>query len=423
MATKDSTKRGSTLEPNMRCPRQRQINILLLGPTGVGKTTFINALANYMINDTLTEAVEEEIQVVIPAAFTFTNPDTFDEIVIRLGEENKFELFGEKGESNTQQCRSFIFPMGQRILRLIDTPGIGDTRGFEQDTKNFQEILNYIAQYEYLSGICILLKPTEERLNVLFRFCINELLRHLHIDAKDNLIFLFTNSRPTFFTPGNTKRLVEVILKQHRQDYNVVVPFARTNTFLFDNEAFRYLAIRKENIELDDDQINSYMKSWNHSVKEYTRLMEYLVTRPLHAVKNTLSLNEAEQLIRKFPRPIAETAKLIEENIQLANDFRNRIEENPELAFEGIPQNNVEIIELVHPRTVCVGERCCRVIEDGNEMKIEYLSICHDECYLKGVEQETLYDSKLEECSAMNPEDGTFLRLSFFFFFFFFGII
>lgn len=416
MATSYSTERGSKLEPNMRCPRDRQINILLLGPTGVGKTTFINALANYMMSDTLDEAVEDEMQVVIPASFSFSDPETFDEIPIRLGQESKYELFGEKGESNTQQCRSFVFPIGQRILRLIDTPGIGDTRGLEQDTKNFQEILNYIAQYEHLNGICILLKPTEERLTVLFRFCINELLRHLHVDAKENLIFLFTNSRPTFFTPGNTRRLVEVILKKHRDDYNVFIPFSRTNTFLFDNESFRYLAIRKQNIQLNEDQTESYMKSWDHSVKEYTRLMEYLVTRPLHAVRDTLSLNEAEQLIRKLPRPIAETAKLIEENIQLANDFKKKVEENPELAFEGIPQNDVQIIELAHPRTVCVGERCCRVIEDGSEMKIEYLSICHDECYLKGVEQETLYDQKLEECTAMNPEDGRCSKRRSFFF-------
>jgi hypothetical protein len=39
---------------------------------------------------------------------------------------------------------------------------------------------------------------------------------------------------------------------------------------------------------------------------------------------------------------------------------------------------------------------------------MEYLHICHDECYLKGVVQETLYDKKLEDCTAMNYRDGKF---------------
>ena len=80
--------------------------------------------------------------------------------------------------------------------------------------------------------------------------------------------------------------------------------------------------------------------------------------------------------------------------------------ENPELALEGIPQLNVSVKVLEHPRTVCSGEKCCHVLEDGPNMKIEYTSICHDRCYLKGVIQETLYDENLQDCEAMNPRDG-----------------
>jgi GTPase SAR1 family protein len=416
MARSSVRREESELKPNPNCPREREINILLLGPTGVGKTTFINAFANYIVNDTLEQAVEDKMQVIIPSSFSFTMPDTFDEKTITLGRETEHEKFSDKGESNTQQCRSFVFPIGDRNLRIIDTPGIGDTRGIEQDTKNFHEILTYIAQYEHLNAVCILLKPNEERLNVLFRFCVNELLRHLHVGAKENLIFVFTNARATFFMPGNTKKLLEGLLNKHREEHGVIVPFSRENAFLFDNEPFRYLAIRKNDIQLDDDQTQSYIKSWDHSVKEYGRLMEHVVTRELHAISNTLSLNEAEQLVRKLPRPIAETAKLIEENIQLAKEHKKKVLDNPEIASQGIPQNNATVLQLKHPRTVCAGENCCRVIEEGNEMKVEYLSICHDECYLKGVVQETLYDPKLEECTAMNPEDGKTLKVYFFFY-------
>ena len=70
--------------------------------------------------------------------------------------------------------------------------------------RNFHEILTSISQYEHLNGICILLQPNEERLTILFRFYINELLRHLNISASENMIFVFTNTRTTFYKAGST---------------------------------------------------------------------------------------------------------------------------------------------------------------------------------------------------------------------------
>ena len=396
----------SVRKTHSRNSREREINILLLGQTGVGKSTFINAFANYIVYDTIQEVENIKMQVIIPASFTFANPVTFDEKTITLGEEDEHEKFCDQGQSSTQQCRSFVFPIGDRNLRFIDTPGIGDTRGIEQDTTNFQEILNYIAQYEHLNAVCILLKPNEERLNVLFRFCINELLRHLHVSARENLIFIFTNSRSTFFMPGSSIRILRELITQYKKACNVDVPLSRDNAFLFDNEGFRYLALRKHDISLDEDQTESYIKSWDHSVKEYSRLMQYIVTRPLHAVCNTLSLNEAEQLIRKLSRPIAETTKLIEENIQLVEEHKKRMLENPHIALQGIPQNKVTITLLKHPRTVCASEKCCAITEVDAEKKIEYLRICHDECYLKGIVQDTMNDPKLRECEVMDKEKG-----------------
>jgi predicted GTPase len=411
MATNRSAKKGSPFKANPHCPLHREINVLLLGQTGVGKTTFINAFANYIVNDTLEQAVNDEMQVVIPSSFSFTDPETFNERMIVIGDENEYEQFKKFGESNTQQCRSFVFPIGDRNLRLIDTPGIGDTRGLEQDTKNFHEILTYIAQYEHLNAVFIMFKPNEERLTVFFRFSVNELLRHLHVGAKDNIVFVFTNARSTFFMPGSSKKILEELLEKHRRENNVEVPFSRENTFLFDSEPFRYLALRKNGIRLDNEQTQSYTKSWDHSVREYSRLMEHVNKCELHAISNTLSLNEAEQLVRKLPRPIAEISRLIEENIQLAKDHKKRVLENPQIASQRIPQKDIEVVRLSYPRTVCTGEKCCRVTGEGISRKVEYVSVCHERCYLNGVQQETLEDPKIRECEVMDPRKGKFFKL------------
>ncbi|CAM4819382.1 unnamed protein product [Rotaria magnacalcarata] len=324
------------------------INILLLGQSGVGKSTFINALANYLCNDALEEACKDKIQAVIPPAFSFTNVNTFERKTIEVGDEN------EDVRSCKQQCRSFVFLVGDKNLRIINSPGIGDTRGLEQDVEDFHKILTYMSQYEHLNGICILLKPNEERLTILFKFCVEALLRYLHKN-------------------------------QHKKDHDVDVPFSRENTFLLDNEPLRYLALRKNGVRLNNDQTLSYQKRWDHTFKEYSNLINHIVTRPLHAVSNTLSLYEAKQLVRKLTRPIAEIAKLIQENIQLAKQHKENVLKTPQLANKGLPQNEAKIISLEHPRTVCVNEKCC-------------------------VLQETISDTRMQEYEAMNYETGKCLK-------------
>jgi DNA replication protein DnaC len=95
MAGRYSIRSGSDLKPNPICPIEQQINILLLGPTGVCKTTFINAFANDIVHNTLEQADEDEIQIIIPSSFAFTMPDTFTEKRITLGNENDHEKFVE----------------------------------------------------------------------------------------------------------------------------------------------------------------------------------------------------------------------------------------------------------------------------------------------------------------------------------------
>ena len=394
------------IETNRNCPPSKEINILLLGQTGVGKSTFINGLINYLCNDTFQEALNDEIQFVIPSSFSLIDNASFEDKTITIGKNDEYETFAQTGHSCTQQCRSFVFPIGQRNLRIIDTPGIGDTRGLDQDTKNFHDILTYISQYEHLNAICILSKPNEERLSILFRFCINELLRHIQLSASENIIFVFTNARSTFYSPGGTAQILRNLLQQHANDDQVLVPFSRENTFLLDNEAFRCLAVRKNGFQLSHEEILSYQKSWDHTVKEYARMVAYIVTRPLHCVRDTLSLNEAEQIIRKLTRPIAETTRLIEQNLQLAKQHKENAVNQPETPSQGIPQNDVKIVKLKHPKTVCNSETCKRVITVNNEQKIDYTSKCHDECYLIGVVQEAIGDERIRECEKMDSKTG-----------------
>ncbi|XP_055347684.1 uncharacterized protein LOC129594856 [Paramacrobiotus metropolitanus] len=178
----------------------KDINILVLGEKGVGKSTWINGFANYATYTTLDDALREPLYL-IPGHSITLDENYGRQVVIMGNSDNEGET---PGQSCTQMPKTYVFRKGNNIIRLIDTPGIGDTRGTEQDKKNFQFIMDHLSHYDSLHGICILLKPNNARLTVMFQFCIKELLSHLHRDACENIVFVFTNARSTFYRPGDT---------------------------------------------------------------------------------------------------------------------------------------------------------------------------------------------------------------------------
>jgi hypothetical protein len=386
---------------------------LLLGETGVGKTTFINAFANYLVYDDLDAALQGEMQVLIPSKFSVADASTHEPTTITVGTPDNNELCEENGKSQTLGCKSYLFSIGNRYLRLIDTPGIGDCRGVERDNKNFDHTLTFISRYEHLNAICILLKPNDHRLNIFFKYGIKELLKHLHVNSKDNIMFIFTNSRASFYVPGATSNQLKILLDELAVTADIRVPFCRENTFIFDNESFRFLAVCKAGHDFLNDHKQAFIESWNRSVIELKRMLARVVTCGLHVVRDMQSLNEAQQMIRRLTRPIGEIVTLLEENIQLAEQHKSKVLANEtDITPNRIPEKVAEVVSLPYPRTICTSKTCSKVTKVNGEMKVDYNVQCHEHCYLQGVEQEVINNPILKHCRAMNRTTGRISSLS-----------
>ncbi|KAF9542525.1 hypothetical protein EC957_001894 [Mortierella hygrophila] len=360
-------------------PGDDEINILLLGETGVGKSTFINAFANYLQYDSLDIAERMEMMTLIQSKFEIEGKPVI------AGETDNNERLKD-GQSSTQYCRSYVFPLNDDIkIRLIDTPGIGDTRGVKQDRINFEEILSYISGFEKINAVCVLLLPDTPRLTTSFRFCIDELLLHLHKSAADNIIFTFTKTRSSFYQPGDTMTPLRTYMNELKEANGITIQLQPNTLFYFDNEAFRLYAALKQGFVFDPKIKEAYGASWTQSVKEAQRLVRRVMDLTPHKTAETLTLDTTRRLIILLEEPLAR----INENITIeVEDLKKMKAEahRDDISAKDLRKKmitscmDLDPIYLDRPRTVCTSPSCTTV--EGNI--VLYNQHCHDNCRVSG---------------------------------------
>uniref|UniRef100_A0AC35GCA2 G domain-containing protein n=1 Tax=Panagrolaimus sp. PS1159 TaxID=55785 RepID=A0AC35GCA2_9BILA len=385
---------------------RKEVYILVLGETGVGKSTWINGIANYMSFDVITEALEAPEPVcVIPSKFTMCD-DNYQQREIIIGNSNN-EVFG-KGQSATQDARTYMFQTPKYDVYIIDTPGIGDVRGIEQDKENTRKILNAIAPYKNLHAICLLFKSNEARMTLSFRYCISELLLQLHRDAAKNIVFFFTNSRGTFYKPGDTIVPLREFLGQLQKKHGIEVSLNRNNIFCLDNEAFKFVCAYHDGVDFSEEDMLNFASSWKRSAEETHRFLDYAAGCKPHSVDKTLSVNQARGIILQLAKPLADINDLIETNIKVYNDRKNEIENTAATIDELknkllIPQVGIKTEPLPYPMTVCTGEKCIETqsIPNSEQRQTIYKQICHDHCQLDNVDPERFPEPHLQQCWAM----------------------
>ncbi|KAG0358975.1 hypothetical protein BGZ54_010197 [Gamsiella multidivaricata] len=377
-------------------PGDDEINILLLGETGVGKSTFINAFANYLRYDSLEVAERMEMTTLIQSSFEIEGTK------VTAGKPDQNEKLKD-GQSSTQYCRSYVFPLNDDIkIRLIDTPGIGDTRGVKQDRINFEEIMDYISGFDKINGVCILLLPDTPRLTTSFRFCIDELLLHLHKTAADNILFTFTKTRSSFYGPGDTMTPLKTYMRELEKASGITIPLEPNTMFFFDNESFRLYAALKQGIIFDQNTKDAFGASWTKSVEEARRLVKRIIDLTPHKTAETVTLDMARRSILLLTPPMAK----INENITIElKDIKNlRIEaQNNKISAKDLKARlvcfymDLDPINLARPRTVCTSDSCTTV----HDKIVRYNKNCHEDCQLENVAINVINHAGLRKCWAM----------------------
>ncbi|KAK5580660.1 hypothetical protein RB653_000683 [Dictyostelium firmibasis] len=297
--------------------------LLLIGITGVGKSTFINMVINYIKYSCLQDAVDNATidQIYTIASFVEIE-DSDKKHRIQLGDVGDYKV----GSAVTQYSRQYRIKLPDgKTLCLIDAPGVGDPKGTLQDNKHFENILHELSSLKKLNAICILMRPDETRATVLFSYCLNQLLLHLHSSAKDNIFFCFTHTRGTMYKPGPTKSILEEHLEKMKDQSNIEIN-VKDRIFCFDNESFNYLAAKLNGVTnfTDEDEFD-YSRSWTRSSKELARLLNEISKVKPHDVANTVCINNARAMIGNLAQPMSSCISNINKNINLMKEQAEKL--------------------------------------------------------------------------------------------------
>ncbi|KAN0050729.1 hypothetical protein ACTA71_003877 [Dictyostelium dimigraforme] len=364
---------------------QKQLNILVLGGTGVGKSTFLNSIINYLRFNTLADALaceNREILYTIPVNVNiWVNDDkciNFD--VGRISDQKKV------GVSDTKFCSTYPIHLPDGlIINFTDTPGVGDTNGASQDNKNFENILDELAEIKVLHGIVVLLDPKESRLTTSFKYCINELFTRLHASARNNLFFVFTKTRGEMFKPGSGLRILKEHLSKLKESSKSTEISTDNRYFCVDNEAFSYLMAKKfRNETFEEGDEECYSSSWIKSTQAMVKLVQAISKVEPHRVSESICINSARHMITKTIYPLRQCIDSIERkekeikqlNEELENNQKN-VEKLQDLLF--IKTQTYEDLPLPNPFIFCNHDHCKSRYSKYNDVTLMgHLCDCKD---------------------------------------------
>lgn len=156
---------------------EKASNIVILGPSGGGKTSFLNFLLN------------------------------FDQIVDNDHDLNKFQA-GNRVEfeanldqnmaSKTQEAHQYSgngdgVKLGRFKYHLIDTPGFGDTQGLVFDEKHAKTIVKTIGDTEDVKAIIIVVNGSKSRMDSTLANVLYHITTVLPKAILDNIFLVMTN--------------------------------------------------------------------------------------------------------------------------------------------------------------------------------------------------------------------------------------
>ncbi|XP_030598940.1 uncharacterized protein LOC115789600 [Archocentrus centrarchus] len=336
-----------------RNPNKINKTILLLGETGAGKSTLVNALLNYSIG----VKFEDEIW------FQIVEEEKDEEELDKEEEENLadsqtsdvivYEIFGFEDQT---------LPYS---LTIIDTPGYGDTREIKQDDIITHRLLDLFGADDgvcEVTAVCLIMKAADNRLTDRLKYVFDAIMSLFGKDVEKNTVALFTYS-----DGGNPKNALKALRAgRFKCAKNKKDPIY----FQFNN---------KEITERTEERKSTFEAAWRVTEEGMVGFGAFLErSKPQSLMKTLKVLNERVRLKACIQN--------LTERIELSEEKQREFEQTEEALkkYDGKMQKNknftVEVDEVYKAK---------EEIDSGRRFLIFYkaatcCTVCQENCHYPG---------------------------------------
>ena len=258
--------------------KRKSSNFMVIGETGVGKSTWLHCFINYLQGIEL----EEKYRYYL-----------FDE-------KKQIEELGNKkqiGDSVTDHPTLYNIKetkVSKNPIRLIDTAGFGDTRGNSYDdtiTKDIRHLLTY--EINDIHAICFIMKSTETRAHGRLIDIFDKLFSLFGKDIIKNIIVVFT-----FSDFSDNFVALETLKNKNLPFHKIMGNIDEKPYFQFNSMTYFDTNIKKQKYNFEENK------------KNFEKLVDQVFNTPKVSLESTREVGRNQEIIE-------------DKIIEISNDINN----------------------------------------------------------------------------------------------------
>ena len=197
--------------------------MLLVGETGVGKTSFIELMENYV------EMGGEGFDMKQLTSYTTEM-------------QNKSSTM----DSSTTEISAYDIINETLKMTIIDTPGVGNTRSIDSSDVNkyekaIMEIIKNVNKTEFINCVCFVINGTQARLTKYMKAVMHEVITMLPPEMLESIMILFTKT--------GSKLQLNYEIDSFNSEFELKIN--PQHVFILDNPYARHYNAKEKNIVID----------------------------------------------------------------------------------------------------------------------------------------------------------------------------